>query len=295
MAGVSDAKVLVMGVTGMLGHKLYQVLSRDMRVYGTMRGPHSRLNGFSGGGDIIEGVNAVMPETVTKVLDTVKPTVVVNCIGVVKQSPVCKDRFTTLWVNALFPPELYEACHERDIRLIHISTDCVFSGVKGNYTEEDTADAQDDYGISKHRGEVTGDGALTIRTSMIGRELFNHYGLLDWLISQKGGTINGYGRAIFTGLPTVTLAGVVKDIIINYPDLSGLYHIGSNPISKHHLLELINERMRLEITINEYDDFVCDRSLDSSKFRAVCGGYHAKPWPELIDDMLIDEAAEIIG
>lgn len=104
MAGVSDAKVLVMGVTGMLGHKLYQVLSRDMRVYGTMRGPHSRLNGFSGGGDIIEGVNAVMPETVTKVLDTVKPTVVVNCIGVVKQSPVCKDRFTTLWVNALFPP-----------------------------------------------------------------------------------------------------------------------------------------------------------------------------------------------
>ncbi len=173
------------------------------------------------------------------------------------------------------------------IRLIHISTDCVFSGEEGGYTEGSLADATDVYGKTKYLGEVTGNNVLTIRTSIIGRELVRSRGLLEWFISNRGGTVNGYDNAIFSGFPTVTFAGIIKDIILNHPELNGLYHVASNPIDKYTLLNMINDTMHLGIKIVRLPAFRCDRSLDATKFSKATG-FKPPPWSIMIDELAKD-------
>jgi dTDP-4-dehydrorhamnose reductase len=289
--GKTVKKVLVFGATGMLGHKVYQVLTKSFDVVGTIRTGYKTISryGFMEPTILVPRFEATDFNAVRQVIDSIRPDVVVNCIGVTNKLVDKVGAETTTKVNAELPHEIYRLCQPKGIRLIHISTDCVFSGRKGNYTEEDPSDAEDLYGKTKYLGEVKGEGALTLRTSIIGRELNTTNGLLEWLISNKGGKVNGWANAIFSGFPTLHLSQIIADIIENHPDLSGLYNVSSEPINKYTLLVLISQTFGLDIEITPLDEPREDRSLDSTKFRKATG-FTPLPWQQLIQELAEDSA-----
>ncbi len=268
----------------MLGHKLLQRLSPVFDTVGTVRGDvQSRakaLEGYQLRGD----VSAMDLRSVARVVDDVRPDVVVNCIGIIKQLEEAKHAAPVIAINALFPHQVAEVCGERDVRLIHFSTDCVFSGKHGPSREEDTPDAYDLYGRSKLLGEVDRPHALTIRTSIIGRELARQTGLLEWMISQRGRRIKGYANALYTGFTTGALADLVIRVIRDFADLSGVWHVSSEAISKYDLLGIVNRVYQLGVEIDRDEDFHCDRRLDSSRFRAATG-FAPAAWERMIADM----------
>jgi dTDP-4-dehydrorhamnose reductase len=282
-------KVLILGVTGMLGHKLYQVLTSEFDTTGTIRGTYNDISKyrFFRESAIVPNINALEISRVEEIIKEIGPDVVINCIGIVKSLEKTSGRLLNIWVNSLFPHQLYQCCKRKETRLIHISTDCVFSGKKGNYREDEPSDAEDIYGKTKYLGEVGEDGALTIRTSLIGRELSTSNGLVEWFLSNQGGEVNGFNNAIFTGFPTLHFARIIADVITKYPDLTGIYHVSSEPISKFELLTLAKKKMGLDIRIKEYADFVCDRSLDSTLFRTKTG-FIPLPWDEMIEEFAGD-------
>lgn len=273
----------------MLGHKLWQVFRDRFDTWATVRGSYreyARYNLFDCQ-RLVEGVNAFDFDTVVKAVALVQPDVVINGIGIVKQSPLAKDPIITITVNSLFPHKLANLCQAARARLIHISTDCVFSGHKGMYTEDDVADAEDLYGRSKLLGEVEGPGCLTLRTSIIGRELETTNGLVEWFLANKGGSIRGYNRAIYSGFTTLAMADIIANIIQYHPALSGIYHISSEPINKYDLLCLLRDAYGIRIEIKPYPEVRIDRSLDSRRFRAVTK--LAPPsWPEMVQAMAKD-------
>ena len=277
-------KVLVLGVTGMLGSTLFRYLSADQhfQVWGTLRHPagckHFSDNLHS---QLISHIDVLDANDLMSVMEQVRPELVINCVGLIKQLASAKDPLTVLPVNAMFPHQLAKMCALACARLIHISTDCVFSGRKGRYKEQDTSDAEDLYGKSKFIGELHDvSHAVTLRTSIIGHELQSAESLVDWFLSQKE-TIKGYEKAIFSGLPTIELARIIKEYVIPRPELSGLYHVSSAPIDKFSLLKLVAEVYQKVITIVP-DNHVCiDRSLDSSRFQKITQ-YVPPLWPELI-------------
>lgn len=278
--------ILILGATGMLGHTLLEQLSQrhDLNLHATVR-----VNGYLGGiaknlrEKIIANVDAENPDSILKSLAEIRPDVVINCIGVIKQLAAAKDPITSLTINSLFPHRLALACKAANSRLIHISTDCVFSGVKGNYTEEDVSDATDLYGRTKFLGEVDYPHCVTLRTSIIGHELQGCYSLIDWFLSQKG-PVNGYTKAIYSGFPTVEMARIIADYVLPNPSLSGLYHVSSAPISKYELLQLVANQYGKKIEIEPYADFHCDRSLDSCRFRQLTG-YQPPSWQDMVAQM----------
>jgi dTDP-4-dehydrorhamnose reductase len=229
------------------------------------------------------GVDAGQFGTVEDALKRMKPDVVINCIGIIKQLPESHDPLVAIAMNALFPHKLAQACKTIGARLIHISTDCVFNGKKGNYSESDFADADDLYGRTKYLGEVAYPQCITLRTSIIGHELKGKYSLIDWFLAQEG-TVRGYTRAIYTGFPTVEMARIIAEYVIPRQDLNGLYHVSSEHISKYDLLCLVATQYEKKITIERYEDFHCDRSLDSSRFRTAVS-YTPPAWPELVAAM----------
>ena len=266
-------RVLVLGGSGMLGHKVLQVLGERFDVYASVRDTDDWA-GHPLLGDrerVLEGVNAARPETIAEVLQRVRPRVVVNCVGIVKQRVAAKNPVQSIRVNALFPHLLARQCEEIGCRLVHISTDCVFSGRHGGYSETDIPDPVDLYGRSKLLGEVVLPGCLTLRTSMIGRELAGQAGLLEWFVAQRGGRVRGYERAIFSGLTTLALAGVIEEVISRHAALEGLFHVASRPISKYDLLARINDVLGLGIVIEPASEPACDRSLDGARFAAATG------------------------
>jgi len=282
-------KVLILGGTGMLGHKLYQILTPMFDVTGTIRGPHRDISkyDFFQQERIVPNVDAREISQVEKAIEETGPDLVINSIGIVKQLEEKAGVLLNIWLNSLFPHQLYQICRAKGIRLIHVSTDCVFSGEKGNYREDDSSDAEDIYGKTKYLGEVNGAGALTIRTSFIGRELASTNGLLEWFLSNRGGSVDGFSNVIFSGFPTLHLAGIIGDIIRNHQNLSGLYHLSSEPISKFKLLTLIKKAMKLNIEIEEYPDFHCDRSLDSTRYRKATG-FTPPSWEKMVDELAQD-------
>lgn len=229
------------------------------------------------------GVDVENPDALAKVLDEIKPDVVVNCIGLVKQLAEVKDPLVALPINALFPHRLARLCSMVGARMVHISTDCVFSGSRGSYRESDFTDADDLYGRSKLLGEVEYQHTITLRTSIIGHELYTAHGLLGWFLAQEN-AIKGYRRAIFSGLPTVELARVVRDFVVPNHDLNGIYHVSSEPISKYDLLLLVREVYEKDIEIAPDDHLVIDRSLISERFSQATG-YKTPAWPELVKYM----------
>jgi len=282
-------KILVLGGTGMLGHKLWQVSANQFDTYVTLRlgfGSYAQYKLFDRA-RTVDYVSVQDFDSVIRAIATVGPKVVVNCIGIVKQAAVAKDPLVSILVNALFPHRLAQVCQTAGSRLIHISTDCVFSGRKGNYVESDVADAEDLYGRTKFLGEVSYDGCLTLRTSMIGRELESSHGLIEWFLSQEGKTVCGYKRAIFSGFTTNALAEIIAQIITEHPNMQGVWHVASEPISKFDLLILVKQVYGLDIQIEPDEAVVIDRSLNAERFRRATG-FVPPPWSAMIEQMYQD-------
>jgi dTDP-4-dehydrorhamnose reductase len=275
-----------LGATGMLGHVVMRVFAADvgLHVTGTVRSAASvRLLPDDLGDRVLPGVDVDNSDSVVDAVATARPNVVINCVGLVKQMSNAEDPLAALPINAVFPHRLRRLCALANARLIHLSTDCVFSGRKGMYTERDTSDAEDVYGRSKFLGEVDAPHAVTLRTSIIGHELGSPHGLLEWFLAQTGG-VRGYRRAIFSGLPTVELARVVRDYVLPRPELRGVYHLAAEPISKFDLLMLVAREYGKPTSITPDDQVAIDRSLDARRFRDVTG-YMAPAWPELVRRM----------
>jgi dTDP-4-dehydrorhamnose reductase len=282
-------RILIFGVAGMFGHKLYQGLAPEFNVFGTVRSTAERLRpyGIFDENSIIESVDVADPEVVRKTIESVRPDCVINAIGIIKQVPISKDVIQTLTVNSIFPHRLAELSDSHGFRLITISTDCVYAGTRGNYSETDVPDARDLYGLSKFLGEVRSGNALTLRTSLIGRELGTSHSLVEWFLGNRGQHVKGYATAIYSGFPTIVLAGVVRDLIKDHPGLHGLYHLSSEPITKFDLLTLFNEYYQAGVEIEADSEFKIDRSLDSSAFRADAG-FEPLPWEQMVRDMVTD-------
>jgi dTDP-4-dehydrorhamnose reductase len=283
-------KVLILGVTGMLGHTLFSELANHLvyDVYATSRNPHNLRFWCSPDHfkKIIPEVNVEDLDSMTHCLAELKPQVVINCIGIIKQLPSAQDALKTIMINALFPYRLALVCKAIGARLIHISTDCVFSGMKGNYHEDDAPDPLDLYGRTKLLGEVSDPHCLTIRTSIIGHELNGEHGLVEWFLAQEK-KVTGFTRAIYSGLPTIEIARILKDFVIINPNLQGLYQVSAEPISKYELLKLIAQIYHKKIEIEPDNQFQVDRSLNSLRFREI-SGYSPPAWPELIQRMYQD-------
>ncbi len=276
-------KVLVLGASGMIGSALFRVLEErtDWQVWGTLRSSDARKY-FSScqAGRLIGGIVAENQDALKRVFGTIHPDVVVNCIGLTKHHREADNALLAISLNALLPHRLADLCDDAAARLIHISTDCVFSGTKGNYSESDTPNAIDLYGRSKCLGEVDYPHAVTLRTSTIGHELNSQYGLLEWFLAQ-GSSCKGFPRAIFSGLPNGEFARVVRDYVIPRSDLRGIYHVGAQAIDKYSLLLEIASVYGKQIDIRRDEEFVINRSLNCGRFRQATG-YVAAAWPDLI-------------
>jgi dTDP-4-dehydrorhamnose reductase len=281
-------RILILGGTGMVGHKMFQVLSErpGLEVFATARDLSDLEGCFSEEerGRIRTHVDASDFDTVIRALASIQPDAVINCIGLIKQLPLSEDPLTAITVNAQLPHRISLICRTAGARMIQIGTDCVYDGTRGNYRETDPSDAKDLYGRTKYLGEVAYEPhCLTLRTSIIGPELKGRLSLVEWFLAQEG-PIRGYTRAIYSGLTTLELARVMADFVLPRPDLTGLYHLSVDPISKYELLGLIARTYGRTIQIEPDHQVAIDRSLDSSRFRAAVG-YAPPSWPELVADM----------
>ncbi len=286
-------KVLVLGGEGMLGHKVFEVLSRRFDTAATFVDPDGLWRTFPQYAglppeQLLTGVDALRFETVAAALEKARPDAVVNCVGIIKQLEASSDAVLTISLNSLLPHRLADACDAVGARLIHVSTDCVFSGRKrGSYTEADLPDPEDLYGRSKLLGEVTRPGCLTIRTSIFGRDFLKQSALLEWFLSNRGGRVRGYRNAIYSGFPTQVLARIIGDVLERHPGLDGLVQVASLPITKYDLLVMLREAMELDIEIEPYDDPPCDRSLSAARFVAATG-YAIPSWEEMVREVAAD-------
>jgi dTDP-4-dehydrorhamnose reductase len=284
-----STRLLILGGAGMLGHKVWQRLSPRFDTLVTLRSPAAEYGLFDPQ-RVIEGIDVTDFARLDALIAEVRPDVVVNCVGIIKQLSQAHEAIPSITINSLLPHRLAAACAKTGARLIHISTDCVFSGRRGMYREDDISDAEDLYGRSKYLGEV-GGGALTLRTSIIGRELRGTSGLVEWFLANRGGAVDGYEKAIFSGLTTIALADLIGDLIDNFngrhPSLEGLYQVSTEPIDKLTLLNLLNEAYGANVIIRPSSAVRIDRSLDSSRFREATG-WSPKPWPALVEAMAAD-------
>lgn len=277
--------VLILGATGMLGHMACRVFAQRHEVYAAYRAPglHPLHDGLSGRVHWLPGLDATDLERVGNIIREISPNWVINGVGLIKQKDPGDRDTEAITLNALLPPRLAECCGASGSRLLHFSTDCVFSGARGGYSEADEPDPKDLYGRTKLRGEV-GAPHLTVRTSLIGRQLRGSEGLLEWFLAQRGRTIRGYANAIFTGLTTRALCTLLEHALRRRPDLAGLYHIASDPISKCDLLSRLNARLGLGIRIERDESFRCDRSLVGTRF-ARDTELLIPSWDEMLDQL----------
>ena len=279
-------RLLILGGSGMLGHQLWRRLHSQHDTWVTLRRPVADFAVHN----LFDEAKAIQFDDITddtafeRALDRAKPEAVINCVGLIKQRDEASDEALTLRVNAEFPHRLAKRCGEAGARLIHFSTDCIFAGTKGNYTESDPSDAADLYGQSKHQGEVADAHSVTLRTSVIGHELATNLALLDWFLSQRGQAISGFTKAIYSGFTTLEMARIVDRILTQHTDLSGVWHVASEPISKFGLLELCREKLGWEGVIEPNDEFVCDRSLNADRFNQATG-YTPPSWEAMISEL----------
>ncbi|MHB0957100.1 MAG: dTDP-4-dehydrorhamnose reductase family protein [Pirellulaceae bacterium] len=283
-------RCLILGGDGMLGHQLLKSWMPQHEVKVTLRKELSeyRQHGIFSQDNAFAGIDVRNTDRLMEVMASYRPQAVVNAVGLVKQRPLSRENIPSLEINALFPHRLRLLCELIGARLIHISTDCVFNGRRGNYTEQDPPDAEDLYGASKYLGEVREPPGLTLRSSIIGLELNNKKSLIEWFLSQSG-TVAGYAGVVYSGLTTLEMARVIEMVLLQHPDLSGLWHVASAPISKHQLLlKLAALLQRQDLRIERDDAMRCDRSLCGEAFE-LRTNYHAPTW----DVMLQELAAEI--
>ena len=280
-------KILILGGDGMIGHKMVQVLgAQNHEIVISVREKRDlSLKSFSSKSKVF--FNDFIKDNALNFLDKVNPDVIINAIGVTIRRGVNDHVSNSIYINSYFPHQLANWAGIHNKRLIHFSTDCVFSGSEGSYSEDATPNASDYYGKTKGLGEVLSKNALTLRSSMIGPELFNKTELFEWVINNKEKEINGFSRVIYSGVTTVYMARLVADLIENHKDLSGIYNIASNPISKFELLHLINDNFDLGLVINKDQSIISNKTLDPSKIDNELG-IKSPSWNELIIELKKD-------
>jgi dTDP-4-dehydrorhamnose reductase len=289
---LNSKKVLVLGIEGMLGHVVGGVLSEDFNVVGTSRksvDSDSPIRQILPNLLIHQNLDVRDESSIRKVVEVLRPEYVINCVGVIKQKLEPSSYVDCIDINSALPHRLASICGDFGSRLIHFSTDCVFSckpGVKDLLT---LPDPQDLYGRSKLLGELNHENSLTIRTSIVGRQISGSESLFEWLLSQKGKKISGYSKALYTGVTTKTLAKILKQIIAKEIDLHGVWQVASSEISKYDLLNLVNDKLNLGISIEENSDFECDRRLDGSEFTRSTS-IEVPSWIEMIEEFKSDQA-----
>lgn len=282
-------RILVLGITGMLGHKAFEYFSglKNYDTFGTLRKENDILKYFNKSinkENIFSNINALNTEGVYKIINKIKPDIILNCIGIIKQLKESKDPMLSIEINALFPHKLASFLEGTTTRLVHISTDCVFSGNKGNYFEKDVSDAKDLYGKTKFLGELNSyKNSITLRTSIIGPELKTKVSLLEWFLSQKD-DINGYVNAIYSGFPTNELINIIDNYIIPNNNLYGLYNVSSSSINKFELLSLIKKEYKKNILIKPFQGFKNDKSLNCERFMSDFK-YQFKSWELMVKEM----------
>jgi len=282
-------RVLILGASGMLGSTLFRSFSSDnqFQTFGSIRSKtHSDFFKVKHKTNIISGINVDTEDGLLKAFSFARPDIVINCIGIIKQLPSAHDSLASLSINALLPHRIAKLCEVAGSRFIHFSTDCVFSGERGLYTELDYPDASDLYGRSKLLGEVSYDNTITLRTSIIGHELTGSKSLIDWFLNQDG-EVRGYQKAIFSGLPTIEISRVVRNHVIPNSRLNGLYHLSVDPINKYDLLSIVSKIYEKDIDIIPDNSVNIDRSLNSDRFQQATG-FKKKPWDTLVKNMYLD-------
>jgi dTDP-4-dehydrorhamnose reductase len=280
-------KILILGVSGMLGNAAYRLFasSPGWQVTGTARSTASLAHlPRSESARIISGIDVSDMDRLVRLLAEERPALVLNCVGVIKQLAAAKDPVISLEINALFPHKLAHICALAGARLVHVSTDCVFNGRGSMYAESDFPDADDLYGRTKLLGEVDYPNAITLRTSIIGHEINSTTSLIDWFLSQPGPKVKGYTKAIYSGVPTVELARIIRDVVAPRPAMRGLWHVASRPITKYDLLGIVAEVYGKAVELVPDESVVIDRSMDGSRFAAETG-YTIPPWNELVRAM----------
>lgn len=278
-------RILILGGDGMLGHQLFEHLRHHYEVRVTLR---QELNAYKEFGlfdskNAYTGIDVRSMDRLMEVFAEFRPQAVVNGVGIIKQRLSAKESIPSLEINALFPHRLSMLCKATGTRLVHMSTDCVFSGKMGNYRESDVSDAEDIYGRSKFLGEVNDRHCLTLRTSIIGKELSRKKSLMEWFLAQSG-TVKGFKNAIFSGFTTIEMSRIIEKMLVQHPDAFGLYHVSSDPISKFDLLMLIKRKMHLDVEVVPDETVRCNRSLDSTKFRKEFN-YTPPTWEVMVDEL----------
>jgi dTDP-4-dehydrorhamnose reductase len=279
-------RLVILGGTGMLGHTLWNSLSQSFPdTYTTIR---SGVGDY--GGDrlfdsdhVVDHIDVMDLRMLEGALRVIRPDVILNCIGITKRREDPQNPIPSIVLNAMFPHRLAMLAADVNAKLIHFSTDCVFDGRRGRYSDDAPANATDLYGRTKALGEVTGNNVLTLRSSFIGKEIREGTELLEWFLSQKN-AVRGFKNAIYTGLTTLELCRVIEHLLLNYPDASGLYNVSSERINKFDLLRLIGEKMHRNVEIIPDESFHCDRSLDSERFRRDFG-YTPPTWTKMAEEL----------
>lgn len=286
-----DVRILVLGARGMVGHMACRIFGERHEVFGTIRrdlSTDSVLARFLSPDRWIRGVDALDMESVRRALDEAEPDAVLNCIGVIKQHSDATDPIVSIENNSLFPHKLAALCNSVDVRMVHLSTDCVFSGRQGMYTESDIPDPTDLYGRSKLLGETERGEGLTLRTSVVGREIHGYMSLFEWVLGSRGSSVRGFDRAVYSGLTTMALVDVVGQVMEGQPDLTGVWHVASEPITKYELLRWLNENLDLDLDIERDESFVSDRSLDGSALTAETG-IVVPSWDDMLTRFVDDQ------
>jgi len=283
-------RILILGGGGMLGHRLCRAWQSRFEVWATYRKPAAEYQRFQLMDEAHQfgEIHAEKLEDIQSVMQKVSPDVVINAIGVVKQRLESSNRKNANSINAVLPHQLATMCQKNHCRLIQISTDCVFSGQKGHYSEMDQPDPVDAYGMAKLLGEVDEDDVLTLRTSLIGWELENHLSLMEWFAAQRGKSVPGYRKAVFSGFTTQAMAALLEQIILQQPELDGVYHLASEPINKYDLLTACKSSLGWQdIDLQPQDDFVIDRSLNGSELNGIMQ-WQIPSWTNMITDLCQD-------
>ncbi len=283
-------RVIILGVSGMIGHRLFMDMSQKFETFGTLKNDKNfyENNSLFGKKNVVENMDVLNFEVLTGALAAIDPDVIINCVGITKRKKEIENTRRTLYINALFPHKLAEWSKVNNKRIIHFSTDCVFDGKIGNYREESLTTAKDLYGRTKALGEINYNHALTLRSSFIGRELFSKTELLEWFLSQKGSSIKGYTKALYTGVSTTFLSQIIADIIENHPNLSGIKQLSTeNPISKYELLCLAREAFKCKIEIVPDDTLEIKSTLKGNKLKDALG-YTVPSWAKMMNDLARD-------
>jgi dTDP-4-dehydrorhamnose reductase len=283
-------KILILGGDGMLGHRLLLHLRERHDVRVTLRQDAAAYAGYGifPPEHSYYGIDVRSSDRLAEVIADFRPEAVVNAVGIVKQRALAREAIPSLEINALLPHRLAVLCAASGARLVHLSTDCVFSGTRGGYCDGDPSDAADLYGRTKFLGEVTDEPhCITLRTSIIGAELSRRSSLVEWFLAQEGTTIRGFTNAVFSGFTTAELSRIIEMLLVDHPEAHGLYQVSAEPIDKHALLTLLRDRTGLDVRIEPDHSFHCDRSLDSTRFRETFG-YTPPSWESMIEELSVE-------